>query len=450
MLRRSAPALVAAVIVAGLIVARRHSDEVPAATATAAPSVSAATPAATSAATPGPTDAKRVLALATTKEREAVDVFIEQTQKSVEKNPKKFDFWILLGRAWVRKARETADPGYYLNADAAADIALELSPDNSAALDVKALVLLNDHKFNAARALAQRTVDKNPDDPTAYGNLADALLELGEYDEASKTTQKMIDLKPNLPSYSRLAHLAWLRGDTKGARESLRLALDSGKDTRDKEPYAWVLTQAATLFLHTGDLEGAEAGFDKALEWFPGFAPANVGKGRIAVARGDNARAKELFERAHKASPLVETAWLLGDASAATGDTAGAKKAYDLVRSEGKRSDGRTLALFLAKRGEETELALSLAEQEMKSRPDIYTEEALALARSRAGKHEEALKAILQARRLGTKEAHFAFHEGLIRKAKGDAAGAKKALEEALQLNPHFDGAAQAKALLGS
>jgi tetratricopeptide (TPR) repeat protein len=445
MFRRLTPALVAAVIVGGLIVARRNSGTVE--TERFVPTTASATPAATPTA---PTDSKRVLALARTKEHEAVDLLIEQTQQSVEKNPKKIDFWVLLGRAWVRKARETSDPGYYLNADAAADLALDLSPDNSAAMDVKALVLLNDHKFDAARTLAKRTVDKNPDDPTAYGNLADALLELGDYEEASKTTQKMMDLKPNLPSYSRMAHLAWLRGDPVGARESLRLALDSGRDTRDKEPYAWVLTQAAILFLHVGDLEGAEAGFDKTLEWLPGFAPANVGKGRIAMAKGAGARAKELFERAYKASPLVETAWLLGDACQAAGDTAGAKKAHDLVRSEGKRSDGRTLALFLAKRSEEPQLALSLAEQEMKTRPDIYTEEALALARSRAGQHEQALKAILHARRLGTKEAHFAFHEGLIRKAKGDAAGAKKALLEALQLNPHFDGAAQAKALLGS
>jgi Flp pilus assembly protein TadD len=147
-------------------------------------------------------------------------------------------------------------------------------------------------------------------------------------------------------------------------------------------------------------------------------------------------------------SPLSETTWLLGDARAATGDEAGAKAAYESVRAEGLRSDPRTLAMFLAKRNEDSALALKLAEKEMQSRPDIYTEEVLALALHRAGRHEEALKAIQHARRLGTPEAHFAMHEGMIRMGKGDAVGGKKALEEALALNPHFEGAAEAKKLL--
>jgi tetratricopeptide (TPR) repeat protein len=453
MLRRIAPVIVASLCLGGFV-AWRATDARDASASQPASAAQAGTPATPAGDTQEVRDPKRLLALAKPTapgaRPQAVDALIEQTQKSLARNPKKVDFWVLLGRAWVRKAREQSDPGYYLNADAAADLALDLTPDNSAALDVKALVLLNDHKFAEARALASRTVDKNPDDPTAYGNLADAWLELGRYDEAKSTTQKMMDLKPNLPSYSRMAHLAWLHGDTKGARESLRLALDSGKDTRDKEPYAWVLTQAAQQFMEQGDLEGAEAGFDKALDWFSGFAPANVGKARLAAMRGDMRRAKELYQRAFDASPLVETAWRLGDACKEVGDDACATKAHAYVRTEGRRTDPRTFAMFLAKRNETPELALSLAQVEMKVRPDIYTEEVLALAASRAGKHDEAVRAIHHARRLGTKEAHFAFHEGLILHAKGDKAGAAKAFAEALQMNPNFEGSALAKSLLES
>ena len=76
-------------------------------------------------------------------------------QSSVAKNPRKADLWIGLGRAWVRKARESSDPGYYAHADACARIALSLEPANRLAVDLQAMVLLNDHKFEAARSLAE-------------------------------------------------------------------------------------------------------------------------------------------------------------------------------------------------------------------------------------------------------------------------------------------------------
>lgn len=419
-MRRIAPVLAVVLAATGLTVAY-GTRGARASVAPPAPAPSAMATATVVAAPSGDAvERARKLALAPSKDGTPVDLLIEQSQKAIEKNPKKVDWWIVLGRAWVRKARESSDPGYYLNATAAVDVALDLSPDNTAALDVKGLALLNDHKFEEARELAERTVAKNAEDPTAFGTLSDALLELGRYDEATKAAQTMMDLKPNLPSYSRAAHLAWLHGDVGGAKESLRLALDSGKDQRDKEPYAWVLAQAAQLFLAQGDLEGAEAGFDRALEWLPGFAPANVGKGRVALARHQSTRAAELFQRAYATSPLVETAWLLGDAREAAGDVAGAKEARDFVRKEGRRTDPRTLAAFLAAKNETPEDALALADGEMKVRPDMVTEDVRAWALYRLGRVQDARSAIVHARRLGTKDARMMYHEGAIRLAMAD------------------------------
>src|SRR4051794_2933228 len=65
----------------------------------------------------------RALALAKTKENAPVDVLIAALQTSLERNSERPDYWILLGRAWVRKARESSDSGFYLNADACATVA---------------------------------------------------------------------------------------------------------------------------------------------------------------------------------------------------------------------------------------------------------------------------------------------------------------------------------------
>lgn len=419
----------------------------------AAGSTSPGAPAPEAAAPPTPAqgsdDAR--LALAPSHGSSPADAAVDAAQAAVRQNPQKDDAWIVLGRTWIRKARESNDPGFYLNAAACASVVLGRDPESALALDLRGLVLLNEHAFAEARELAARVTAKHPDDPVAWGTTSDALLELGLYDEATEAAQRMIDLKPNLPSYSRASHLQWLRGDVASAKQTVRAALDAGRDVRrDPEPGAWVLVQAATIFWHEGDHEGADAGFDKALERVPGYAPALVGKGRVALARGDAARAAELLDRAYRASPLPETAWLLGDARAASGDAVGAAQAYARVEKDGRRTDPRTLSLFLSTKARDPELALALAREEYAKRQDIVTEDALAWALYRAGRLDEAKASIVRARRLGTPDARLAYHEGAIRIALGERAKGRALVAHALKTNPAFDptGAREAAALV--
>lgn len=394
------------------------------------------------------------LALAKLTGTNLADKAVTELQSSVRANPAKDDAWVILGRAWVRKARESADPGFYLNADACAAVVLARNPDERLALDLRGLVLLNGHRFEDARALAVQITTRHPEDPMAWGTLSDAYLEMGRYEEAADAAQKMVDLKPNLPSYSRASHLQWLRGDVVGAKETVRRALDSGRAGKtDPEPGAWVFVQAATMFWAEGDFEGADAGYDRALERISDYAPANVGKGRVAMSKGDARRAAELFERAWKVSPLVETAWLLGDAREAAGDAKGATEAYALVEREGRRTDPRTLSLFLSTRNKsaaDAADALKLAREEHEIRKDMVTEDALAWALYRTGKVAEAKVSITKARRLGTPDARLMFHEGAIRIAAGETAKGAELAKAALKKNPAFDATAvrEAQALL--
>ncbi|MBX3222437.1 MAG: tetratricopeptide repeat protein [Labilithrix sp.] len=380
------------------------------------------------------------------------DKAVEDAKAAVRRQMTKDDGWIVLGRAWIRKARESNDPGFYLNADACAAVVLEQNPDHALALGLRGLVLLNGHEFAEAADLAAKIVSKHPDDPMAWGTSSDALLEMGRYDEAAVAAQRMVDLKPNLPSYSRASHLQWLRGDVANAKQTVRAALDAGRDAkRDPEPGAWVLVQAAMIFWNEGDFDGAEAGFDRALERISDYAPANVGKGRVAMARREHRRAAELFGRAFAVSPLVETAWLLGDARALAGDAKGAEEAYARVERDGRRTDPRTLSLFLSTKGTDAAGALQLARQEYASRKDILTEDALAWALYRSGEIDEARASIVRARRLGTPDARLVFHEGAIRRAAGEKKKGEALVAQALKMNPAFDatGVKEAEALLG-
>jgi Flp pilus assembly protein TadD len=80
-----------------------------------------------------------------------------------------------------------------------------------------------------------------------------------------------------------------------------------------------------------------------------------------------------------------------------------------------------------------------MAAAEYKVRRDIYGADALAWTALKAGRLSEAQAAIKEALRLGTKDARLWYHAGMIARAAGDQAEAKKFLQQALQLSPHFD-----------
>jgi hypothetical protein len=132
------------------------------------------------------------------------------------------------------------------------------------------------------------------------------------------------------------------------------------------------------------------------------------------------------------------------------GDLGGAEEAWARVEKDGRRTDPRTVSLFLSTKGKKLADALALATVESQTRGDIYTDDALAWALYRVGRVAEAESVIDHARRHGTKDARLLYHQGAIHVAAGDVAGGKKLVAEALARNPAFDttGAAEALTLL--
>lgn len=379
-----------------------------------------------------------------------IDQTIREQQRRARELAGRPEAWILVGRGWVRKARRSSDSGFYLNVEGCATAALQVAPGHTSALGLRALALMNNHAFDGARATAEAILHGDPKDPVALGVLSDALLELGRFDAAAATVQEMVDQRPDMASYSRAAYLRWLQGDATHAAAFMRTAL-AGRDARDPEPAAWTFVQAGTIFWNAGDYDGADAVFAEALHWLPDYAPALVGRARVAISRREAQVAITMLEKAYRTSPLPETAWLLGDAREMAGDTAGALREYERVIREGRRSDKLTLALFYATKNRASDEALRLIEAERRTRGGVYVDDAYAWALFRAGRIQEARDASDRANRLGTPDARLLYHAGAIRHAAGDADGLTL-VRRALALNPRFDwtGAAEAARLVGA
>lgn len=394
-------------------------------------------------------DESRALCLAEPGGTASVDQELRFLQKRARERAT--NEWVAVGRQWVRKARNASDPGFYVNVEGCAAVALEVEPGFVPALELRGLALMNDHKFDQARQLAEDILSRDPENVVALGALSDALLELGRYDEAARAAQCQMSAHPGMAAYGRGSYIRWLKGDARNAKIFIRDAL-IGRDARDPEPAAWTFVEAATIFWHQADYDGADAVYAEALKWVPDYPSALVGRARIAIGKEQPRQAIEYLEKAYRLRPLPETAWLKGDAHEMLGDAKDAREAYQSVVQQGRRGDRLTLALFYATKNRDIDEALRLIEEERTVRGGIYVDDTYAWVLYRARRMAEARKASERAIRLGTKDARLLYHAGAIRMAAGDQTSGRRLVRQALALNPRFDwtGAAEARKLLGA
>ena len=374
---------------------------------------------------------------------------LKHAQAEARNLPSHADLWVAAGHGWVRQARLRTDPGFYVNVEGCAREALLAKPDYPPALELRSLVLMNNHQFEAARGLAAQIVRRDPASIIGNGMLSDASLELGHYDEAARAVQAQMNAHPGMAANARASYLNWLRGDTRSAELFIRDALlDSNSD--DKEAAAWTFVEAGMMYWQQGDYEGADAIFSEALRWLPDYPAALVGRGRVAMAQRRAPAAIDDFSQALRRHPLLETAWLLGDAYQMAGRQELARQAYADAERQGRRGDKLGLAYFYASKNTHVDEALRLIDEERRNRGGIYVDDAYAWVLYRAGRIDQARLASAQALRLGTRDARLLYHAGVIELAAGNDARGRQLLSRALALNPGFDvsGADEARRLL--
>ena len=95
-------------------------------------------------------------------------------------------------------------------------------------------------------------------------------------------------------------------------------------------------------------------------------------------------------------------------------------------------------ALYRVDHGIRLRDSLSLARQAQAERPSIHGDDVLAWALARNGRCAEALVHSKRSLRLGTRDATFYFHRGMIERCLGRPAAARSWFARAVELNPHF------------
>jgi tetratricopeptide (TPR) repeat protein len=341
-----------------------------------------------------------------------IDREIQTLQKRIVQATKPDPLIDQLGWKFVTKARLSNDPGYYKLAE---QCAIYLSSEHGIAPDA---LLLRGHIFHAlhhfkdAEEVAQKLLVIRQSE-LDYALLGDSLMEQGRLDEAVDAYQKMIDIKPCLQTYARVAYIRWLKGDLQGARDVMADAVGAGS-FRDTEPLSWSYSRLAIYDLQAGNPELSLQKINIALRLTPNYALGLLVRGKILLSEGKNTEAIEALRVAAKANPLPEYQWTLVDALHANGNIQEALTQEEKIKQNGALADPRTFALFLATRGEDSDLAVTLAGAELQNRRDVFTYDSLAWAQNACGRPMEAQANMQRALAEGTQDARLYYHAGVI------------------------------------
>jgi tetratricopeptide (TPR) repeat protein len=371
-----------------------------------------------------------------------LDQAIVKYTKAAQQNPKKPNNWTDLGNALMQKARETADLSYYGHAEIVYRKALAVDPNWVPALTGMAWVTSDRHEFEQSKIWAGKALAQDPGSNDAYGLIGDADQELGDYNAAYAHYQKMLNLRPDLSSYSRGGHLLWITGDFRRGAWLMVKAIDAGG------PYAettgWCRAQLGLMLYSEGHEAAAEQTLRDALTTTPNNYRVLMALGRVEAGRGDYPDAIDSYQKAVAVVPQIDAVAALGDLYALTGHKPEAQEQFDLaekidqIQKANGVQGGWMMSLFQANHDRDLPDALRNAQDEYKTRKNVYAADALAWCLYKSGRYAEASAMSRAALSQHTPEADFLFHAGMIAVKQNDRPAAQLYLRRAVALNPDF------------
>jgi tetratricopeptide (TPR) repeat protein len=380
---------------------------------------------------------------------------IKNMQTRVQSNPKDPAAYSALGAAFFQRARETGDVDDFQQAEQALNRSLDLnSADFSAAtaLSTMAEVCMGEHRFSDAVTYAQKALSLGSGHLSPFAIVGDANADMGEYERAAIAYSRLdvsgdsaADPHNVYVRDSRTSYLKFVSGDTRGAIRLMQSAVAAGTEARlPAENLAWLYYELGEYESQAGDIAAANSAYLTALTIHPGDYRAMAGLGKLRGNQGRYAEAIKLYQSAVAVVPMPMYVSELGDMYTKSGNSAEAKKQYQLVEYIGLLGHinqvlhNRDLALFYADHNIKLDEALTLAHKEFEVRHDIYTWDALAWALYKNGKYQEASDAMDHALRPGARDALLFFHAGMISSRLGQSSQAKERLQTALSINPQF------------
>ena len=359
--------------------------------------------------------------------------------------------WLILqtlAGAFSERAHLSGDYDDYAAAEETLEEAFELAAEGSGPRMSRARLHFTLHRLGPALAdlegAATRINLKDHEQAAIDGLRADIAFQRGDYERARTTFERQAAAKPTLGTLSRLAKYRWKTGDFDGADALFVRALAAYKGT-SAQPRAWIRLMRGLLDLDRGRHREAYAHYQRAAAEFSGYWLVDEHIAEIRGLLGETEAAKELYvdliKRTDNPEFMDALAGLLdegGDAKGAKALRLRAKSAYEsLLRRYPEAAAGHAIAHYLEDPSDEAKAqALELAEANHRLRPNGAAQILLARALLGVGEIERA-KAVIAAT-LASPWRSAALHEvaSTVFTAAGDQERARAQLAKARAIDP--------------
>ncbi len=339
-------------------------------------------------------------------------------------------------------ARQNA--GDLAGAEDAYNRALQLSPDETEALQLLGGLKLQQGDLQSAQSFLERAIAATPGDAIAYINLAAVGLKKGDFDMAKAAALKGAELAPDAPPALRqLALAAEKAGDYRLAAQSLeKLSTGLGAQPNDS-------LKAAAQYLVARDYADAHRMIMRAMKVLP-KSPIILGVWAEAAAGLNNwsemvAVARELVSIAPDDPKSHET---LARALLEAGDSHGALEAFKPLLTNQNQPDGERALIYgriclIAQRFTEANQYIMKALEDLPTSADAHFAKARILTFQ--GKFDAAISACHQAIALAPD--HIRAYVQLTSLLRGNLEAAQRTAMENLWSNATAD--VETKASLG-
>jgi tetratricopeptide (TPR) repeat protein len=374
---------------------------------------------------------------------------IGQQEQRVRAQPRDARAWAVLGAAYVERGRRTADPANYPKAEQALHTSLRVRGErNAEALEGLAALALARRDFQEAKQYGEQALKLTPKRWSAYPPLIDAYTGLGDYKAVGSALDKLLKLRTGAGDRPAVMARASAVYRDRGWREDAAAQLtDAAAAARTPAEQAAYLAGVGQLAWERGDLQDALRHFDAALRLDPDQRAAPAGRGRVLAALGRTTEAVAAYQAGLARQPSPRDAFELGELYESLGMSRQARKQFDRMRDLALREadDGVDEELLIgryeADHGDPLE-AVDRLRDEWERQPGIEVADALGWALHRAGEEKEALEyastATDREKGGGVLSALYAFHRGMIEGELGMDGTARRHLQQALRINPHF------------
>jgi tetratricopeptide (TPR) repeat protein len=336
----------------------------------------------------------------------SLDLALEQAQAVIQLNPRNVQATIISGDVYLRK-------GDVVKSKQVFEAVAQALPKE--AIGPYRLGLVARAEKNDAKALAyfEEALDRKPAAIEPLAQIAMIKIGQGKASEAQERVTKQLKASPNNPHFYNLLGQLWLK---------------------------------------TKDLGQAESAFEKAIELDNSLISAYLNLGQVYHQAGKTDQAAKEYETVLEKDPRqIQAHMLLGIIHEGRKEHEKAQGNYEAILRVSPQfaPAANNLAWILVDHGGNIDVALSHAQMARERQPnDPNIADTLGWIYYKKNANLLAVSLLKEAVEKLANEPVVHYHYGMAQKKNGDAAGAKKALQTALKLDPNFPGSEEARKTL--